>query len=737
MSGLDDDPEDGPRKRSRPGLPVDPVRLWRALLRGKWWILTAGLVGSAMGVGVGKFAIPHAYEATASIRYEGLPGQEPHDAQRKLPAIVSIAHSEPVLNELRARLGLEDVTLTALLQIVDVRTDAAGSGLVTFTMTDDSPEGAAHGANSLVEIFLNHHRRALEVQIRREIASLDERITASQEELNEARTTYDTFRDSHGITDLSAEQEQAITQAAELRSEADLARAEVEALEARIAEIRRAIARTPRRETSTSGPSHAERRLGHLRQQLREARGAGLSAEHPEVQSLERQVRSLERSESAPDFNDSARTSISSLYASLESNLSNAQADLQATRQRHQSLQELARQAQERTNRFSTIEGQAAGLLARVNVKDALLNELNERRSRLEDQLRDIQTGFRSVAEARPPESAVKSKKKLLVAAAIPLGFVSIMIAMLLFRDLRGLKAQTPREVAWWGNGPVVGSTTWPRDPRALIDLVADMDDFAPAARGTMLVVGATPSDYELAAEIASQLNHDWSSSTLIDVPIVGALPPGGLTEPASDGGSDARGPIAPAESREEGSRSNEVSSGRSGSPATEGSSNTESSDGELEDEASDDQIVEVLEDDDVLILAEEADDFAPFEIVPREMAYAASRRDTGGRMVGRSQVVSPAPHAARFLDARYRLVCTAWRGPEGQALRRAARLAHRVMIVVTSDALAARELVRQKTRVGRRDGVGYCLIGISDEVAQLPDRSGEVEEFWIPKRLR
>ncbi|HJL18850.1 MAG TPA: hypothetical protein RMH99_24520 [Sandaracinaceae bacterium LLY-WYZ-13_1] len=678
MSRYDaDEPlDDEESKSSRPGMPVDPTRLLRAVLRGKWWLLIAAVIGSVAGVLIGKFVVQHTYEATTSMRYEGLPGQDPREVQRELPAMVSITHSEPIMIALREERGMGEASLDLMRRMVQVQSDAS-SGLVSFTTTGHSPEGAAEMANSLRTIFLDHHRESRSTELRDEMASLDERIDAAEDELQRARSTYDDFRETHGITDLSAEQEQAINQAAELRSDADLAQAEIEALEARVQQLERQLEETPQTETVSSGSSRSQRRLAELQQRLREARGQGLSDNHPQVQSLQRQVEALERS--GAGSGGSSRTETNSLYTQIESNLAEARTELEAARRRHESLQTLATQAQERTNRFSTIEGQAAGLLAQVNTKEALLNELNERKARIEDSLRDVQTGFRTVAEARPPESAVPSKKKWVVAAGIPMAFVSIMLAMLFFRELRGLRIQTPREVAWWGNGPVIGTTTWPRDPRALIDLIADMDDFAPDARGTMLVVGATDDEHELAAEVASQLNHDWSSTTLIDVPVVGALPPGEDADPPPR--SD------PAPSYDQGGY-----------------------------------------DYDGDVISGEIHD-GPTEIVLHDDPHgdALAGMDAPTEVDGVSPVAPPQP----VDDPDERLVCTAWTGPEGQSLRRAARLADRVLVLVRSNGLKATELAQQKTRLGRERAVGYCLIGVTDEVARLPDRSGPVEEFW------
>ena len=75
--------------------------------------------------------------------------------------------------------------------------------------------------------------------------------------------------------------------------------------------------------------------------------------------------------------------------------------------------------------------------------------------------------------------------------------------------------------------------------------------------------------------------------------------------------------------------------------------------------------------------------------------------------------------------------VALAWNGPlSGPLLRRAARLAHRVMVVVSSG-MSVVDLARVHTRLGREKGVGYVLVNVSDAYVDLHDRVGSVGEFW------
>lgn len=75
--------------------------------------------------------------------------------------------------------------------------------------------------------------------------------------------------------------------------------------------------------------------------------------------------------------------------------------------------------------------------------------------------------------------------------------------------------------------------------------------------------------------------------------------------------------------------------------------------------------------------------------------------------------------------------VALAWNGPlSGPVLRRAARLAHRVMVVVSSG-MSGIDLTRIQTRLGRDKGVGYVLVNVPDAYVDLEDRVGPVEAFW------
>lgn len=77
-------------------------------------------------------------------------------------------------------------------------------------------------------------------------------------------------------------------------------------------------------------------------------------------------------------------------------------------------------------------------------------------------------------------------------------------------------------------------------------------------------------------------------------------------------------------------------------------------------------------------------------------------------------------------------MVAQAWDGPtHGPSLRRAARLADRVLVVVASGTLSAPAMLQLQTRLGRDSGVGLLIVGLDPAFVKLPDRVGHVDSFW------
>ena len=650
------------------GAPIDIHRLLRRLNAGKRWVVAAFLLGVVISLPLAKWGLSRTYKATAMLKFEGLPTIEglTSPPEQNVGGMLQGMFIQPVLADIGAQMGY-DMPAADVGLLIEATADEAQ--VVRIVGSERSPEDAARLANIAATQFLEHRREAERRRIQEGLDSLSERITSANTSMGAAQQRYDTFREEHGIADLTTEQESAIEAAAELRAQRDRTESDIAALEARVESLGRELRRTPRTQTQSAsvGASPEAQELATLRSQLATAR-ASLSDSHPRVQALQQQIRALQARIDSGEASSTrtATTGTNSQYTSLESSLSAAQADLEGQRQRLEGLTTQAATAQARVEQFSSIEGEASQLLAQVRVNQQLAADLQTQRAHLEDAINDPASGFRVMSEATPPPYAEASKKKYIVAAGIPLALVFLVLLGLLGRELKGLRVHTASEAAFWGRAPVIGTSMWPRDPQAIDDLIADMDDYVPEAHGQMLVVSANES--ELAQQFAARLNSDWYDTTLVgsplfddnDQPLRPSLPPG---------------------------------SAPSSTPPFTGT--------------------------DTLVSMDSA-------IVAQSAAFA------------RHQDAAIAPARAHNLDiqAPMQMQVEAWEGPaEGPALRRAARLADRVCVIVPAGQVAFTDLAKIRTRLGRDRGIGFILVNVAAPYASLLDRVGPVDNFWSATR--
>lgn len=630
----------------RYGLPVETSRILRALLAGKRLLLVAMLIGAVIGVVTAKFLVKRSYDATAMLKFEGIPEIEglPQEREPNVGGMLQALFLQSVLQEIKSR-GNRPEPVEVIGLSLNAEADLAKVVRIRAQATD--PGEAAILANTAMHVFLEHQVEVQRNRINEAITSLTERVAAATTTLAGARRRYDSFREEQGISDLSTEQEQALEEAADLRAQRDRKRSALAVLEAQIQRIRQEIESTPETVTGRMQPRR-NARLQELQEQLTRAR-ANLSDTHPRIQALRQEIAAIQAG--MVQGSDTGETTFSNpRHRALQASLSEAMTELEGLRHEVEGLTQNAAAAQERVEEFSSMEGQASQLLAAVRVSEQLLNELNATKTHLEDAMRDPVSGFRVMNEAVPPGFANPSKKKYIVAAGVPVALMAIVIVFLLIRELRGLKLHTANEVAFWGKSPVIGSSTWPRNPEAIDDLIADMDDFVPEAQGKMLVVGACDDAQALARQFAARLSSDWYDTTMVGAPPF----PSDAPDAYDMGGVDDL----------------------PGSPTA---------------------------------------------IVPYQ-ASALALPQARAHHVDAPQAVA--------------LQVEAWDGSAaGPALRRAARLADRVCVVVPAGLVSGLELGRVKTRLGREEGVGFVVVNVADHDTHLQDRVGPVEDFWAAVR--
>ena len=645
-----DDVEAGPSERSsgRPGAPADPYRLQRALWDGRWILIIASVLGVALGVFVAKVLMGNAYKTTALLQYEGdveVAGIEGSSIYSLGPA-ASALKRPAFLKRLAEEVGFKG-SLKALGRHIEYEVDYLPRTL-HLSVYGDTAEESADRTHLVTELFLDHHRERQAKRVEQEIAQIDERIKSAQAEAEDARRRYNDFRKMHGIANLSTEQQSLVKSAVDLRSNSDLAASEIRALEGRVKSLQAQLSSIPKTTVVSSGDSPERAAYNRLRQELASAR-ASLSDDHPRVQALQQQVNQLQAQlRNGPT--GSGLVSGNSTYTAVSNELRSAEAQLTLMRERQKGLTAMAEKAQSRVESLSGIEGEASALLADVQVNEALISRLQANRVALEDVLEHPPSGFTVLEPGSPPEYPERNKQKPIVFVVIAGLFVALALFYVLWREFRGLRAATPAEIAFWGNGPVVGTSSWPADEQGLDELVAGLDDFAPNAQGTLLIVGGLPNDSVFAYELARRMNDDWH------------LDP----SPSQPSGAHRPRPSGP----------------------------------------------------------------PPIQTPPPSGPYpigGAPQRSTA-----RAPSTALALRPVQLVRREERLQLDAWEGPyEGQALRRAARLADRVLVLVRSGTMDPKALNAIPRRLGRHHGVGYIVLSLPDDLRTLPDRVGPVNEFW------
>ncbi len=615
--------------KPRAGWPVDPLRILRALRNGRWWLLASVLASGVAGVAALQFAVPPEYDATTNVVYEGRPGEEVF-APRELRTLVDSVKLPSNLEIIRDRTDLEDLDLTMIGASIDVTFDP-DSDLFTVTTYAPTRDEALRLADTTVQVFLESQQSIEQQRLQEDVDTLQDDLTHGETTLTEARRVYDDFRRENHIADLSAERQRAIESAADMRAEAELARAEATAADARRARLRSEGSSV--RSVGASAGADAQL-LAQAQNELAQLRSRYTDA-HPRVQAAKVRVQSLRERMAAARAGSPSEDGPTPVAVRPHT----PEQTFETSQERQDALRALALEAQQRVEQLSSIEGEASALLAAVHVAESHRTELQAALTKARDAARTPATGFRVVAPAVASERPVGSGKRLAIALLASALMLTLGVLGLVARELRGLRLRTAAEIAYWGVGPVIGSTTWPRWPGDLNDLIHELDDFAPDARGRTLVVGARESDSALAAEIATALGEEWRPSTEIDREQLAALEAGAM------------------------------------------------------------------------------------KMLPRGETTDLATRD-------------PDAPVRVNLETPEVLVTEAWEGPSsGPQLRRAARLADRVLVVVTSGSLSAADVASIRSRLGRDDGVGYVVVGVGPDMTGLPDRAGRVEEFWFARR--
>jgi len=808
-------------KPKRPGFPVEPRRLLRVLADHRKSLFNGFLIAAALAL-LAFFFVPKTYESSAQLLFEGTPALERQGSRPSADAFVESAMAPSRLREVRDRLDW-DVSLSELEDQVDVSLES-GSAMYIYGRAGTAEEAQAL-AQTMLDVFLAGQASFNAHRLKRLTEENRGSLERAKERRQEAAQAYEVFREKSGKPDLIHEQEQLLERAAALRSNSDEAAVEVAAQQARIGELEKAQRELPRQivASATKG-SPVDTPLAQARSELAAAR-ASLSEQHPRVQALKQRVASLQAQRKGQRAEVGEQTlAANPARASVDQQLATARAALAAAKERESALRVLLQAITEEAASLAPEEGEARQIVGALEAANARVDELSARAATLGDAALGPTTGFRVLSAPVLPEESQPSKQHVLVLVMLPILTVLVLALVFIVRQLRSLTVEAPREVAWWGNGPVLGTSVWPRDPEALESFVNELEDHGVYGAGRTLVVPATEAEREIACSFAMRLAEaPWLAAAILDVgdradghvaptPLVTPAPyaprftpppyarprqlssqaipavaPGRVIQtpppksplvspaPASemDPGYSSRPPRKktmiglPAVQSSGATRpssqppTTEKGSPSTSSPPARSSSGPEPFRRKRGARATVRMVVPVMSGSASMntSAARDSEDQEDAFLLTRPVPVVTDQTPSRvGRVV---QVSTDSPNASAsnaVMRAAVRLlghdedditelrrseppaapgpgevtgVALTWNGPlSGPLLRRAARLAHRVMVVVSSG-MSVVDLARVQTRLGREKGVGYVLVNVQDAYVDLHDRVGPVEEFW------
>ena len=481
-------------------------RLLGALRRGAPLLAASALLGAVAGVVVARTAVPREYEARVLLQWDRGAARGRGDEARELQTLLDSVALPESLESARARLHLA-TTLEALGRRVQI--DSSGeSNVVTLKATAEDGEAAARLADAVAAAFLEHRVRVERQRLLEQIERLSAGVEAAREAVARTRGAYDAFCAEHGVVGLPVEAQAAIEHAARLRSEADMALAEAEAELA----AEEALRRVTRSERRTAVLQETEvlpdgRKLAEAKAELA-ALGAQLSGDHPRVQALEAQIEALGRRVAEAPRAAAAERVVGQnpRWEAAQQDLTRASARREAARRRQHLYLELADRADAAIVERTRIGGEASARLASLRAGEEHLADLEGQLAGANAAILSPSSGFRVLAPAKAPALPSRSRRAAVALAGPALG-LALAALFVLLRAIRGLRVLTGRELAFWGRAPVVASSPWPRDERALEDLVADLDLSLRRSSGATLVLGFGEAEADPVDLLVSRLS--------------------------------------------------------------------------------------------------------------------------------------------------------------------------------------------------------------------------------------
>ena len=373
---------------------------------------------------------------------------------------------------------------------------------------------------ALVEVFLERQIALNGERLADATANTKASLSRAKQRAKNAAERYQVFRSKNGPRDVVAEYDQAASDILKMGAAADAQAIEATAQQARVKELQKSLRTLPKQiVASATRSSPIDAPLAKARAELAGAL-ATLSEEHPRVIALRERVANLEAQKKNTNNEVGARTlSANPARELVQQSLATARAAYAAASRKEKSLRRLVERARATAQRYDRPAAQGRSLKAELDAARSDVGALEKKSIALKDAAASSPSGFVVVAQPTMPTHPKSSATRAALLWAPPL-IGALLAAIALFgQELRGLRVRTASEVAWWGSGPVLGTSQWPRQPDALQPFVDELEDVGVRGVGRTLVVPATELERDLACDFAVKLAEaPWLAAAILDV---------------------------------------------------------------------------------------------------------------------------------------------------------------------------------------------------------------------------
>ncbi|MDB4975070.1 MAG: hypothetical protein JWN48_3411, partial [Myxococcaceae bacterium] len=289
------DYENEEQQSSRPGSPVDPLRIWNALRKRWQLIVIAGVVGAFLGAAIAKKGITNNYAASGIITWNvrNYSDYQPEEREAIIESMLFSSNLEEVKK--RLKLNMPNDALKANYNVAP----SQKSNNISISTTWPTPEGAAELVNTLIDVFVQFRHTIITDRLKAVAQRYRDAVAEAEKRQTIAAKAYDDFRRESGITDISQEREIAITQAAQLSSQFETARVQADSLKAQADGLRNnanAAAEPESKalsEADRAQSEHDKKRLPEARSELALAKEQ-FSEDHPAVRRLQAEIAGIE-----------------------------------------------------------------------------------------------------------------------------------------------------------------------------------------------------------------------------------------------------------------------------------------------------------------------------------------------------------------------------------------------------------------------------------------------------------